>query len=162
MTLADRIVVMKDGYVQQIGTPYELYFKPANVFVGGFIGEPPMNFARGRVENGVFRFGSVDLNLKACRKDAAALEGKEIVLGFRPEAIVLNPQENAFRVDCDVELTEMLGDNTNVYITSGEQQAILKVDSHDTPEMDAPLTFYVPYESVYLFDGETELVINQD
>jgi multiple sugar transport system ATP-binding protein len=61
-----------------------------------------------------------------------------------------------------VELTEMLGDNTNVYITSGEQQAILKVDSHDTPEMDAPLTFYVPYESVYLFDGETELVINQD
>jgi len=162
MTLADRIVVMKDGYVQQIGTPYELYFQPANVFVGGFIGEPPMNFARGRVQNGTFRFGEVDIDLKGCRKDAAALEGKEIVFGFRPEAIALQPQEGAIRVDCQVELTEMLGDNTNVYITSGEQQAILKVDSHDTPEMDAPLTFYIPREAIYLFDGETELAIRQD
>ena len=53
----------------------------------------------------------------------------------------------------------MLGDNTNVYITCGEQQAILKVDSHDTPETDEPLTFYIPWESMYLFDGETEMVI---
>ena len=52
MTLADRIVVMKDGYIQQVGTPYELYFKPANVFVAGFIGEPPMNFSRETVKNG--------------------------------------------------------------------------------------------------------------
>ena len=159
MTLADRIVVMKDGYVQQIGTPYELYFKPANVFVGGFIGEPPMNFARNTVKNGSFRFGDIDLDLKACRKDAAALEGREIVFGFRPEAIVLAPREDAFRVDCNVELTEMLGDNTNVYIACGDQQAILKVDSHDAPEMDAPVSFYIPYEAVYLFDGETEQVI---
>ena len=107
-------------------------------------------------------FGEVDIDLKGCRKDAAALEGKEIVFGFRPEAIVLQPQEGAIRVDCQVELTEMLGDNTNVYITSGEQQAILKVDSHDTPEMDAPLTFYIPREAIYLFDGETELAIRQD
>ena len=56
-------------------------------------------------------------------------------------------------------LTEMLGDNTNVYITCGEQQAILKVDSHDTPETDAPMTFRIPAESIYLFDGETENVI---
>ena len=161
MTLADRIVVMRDGYVQQIGTPYELYFKPANVFVGGFIGEPPMNFARARVENGAFRFGDQSLPLNACRKDIAALEGREIVLGFRPEAIVLDSRPDAFQIDCRVELTEMLGDNTNVYITCGDQQAILKVDSHDTPETDVPMSFYVPYDAVYLFDGETELVIPQ-
>ena len=162
MTLADRIVVMKDGYVQQIGTPYELYFKPANVFVGGFIGEPPMNFARSKVENGCIRFGDCSLDLKAFRKDAASLEGRELVMGFRPEAIALAPRDDAFRIGCKVELTEMLGDNTNIYILCGEQQAILKVDSHDTPKMDTEMVFYVPYNAVYLFDGETELVIPQE
>ena len=159
MTLADRIVVMKDGYIQQVGTPYELYFKPANVFVAGFIGEPPMNFVRGKVENGCLPFGDQKLELKKYRQDAAAMEGKEIVFGFRPEAIVLKEQEDAARIDCQVELTEMLGDNTNVYITCGEQQAILKVDSHDTPETDGPLSFWIPKESMYFFDGETENVL---
>jgi len=159
MTLADRIVVMKDGYIQQTGTPYDLYFKPANVFVAGFIGEPPMNFVRGKITDGKIAFGDQMLDLRAARPDIAALEGREIVLGFRPEAVVLEEQENACPVTCRVELTEMLGDNTNVYITSGEQQAILKVDSHDTPETDTEITFFVPYESIYLFDGETEKVI---
>jgi len=156
MTLADRIVVMKDGYIQQAGTPYELYFKPANVFVAGFIGEPPMNFARGKITGGKIRFGEQTLDLGAARADIAGLEGREVVLGFRPEAITLRERKDACALTCAVELTEMLGDNTNVYITSGEQQAILKVDSHDTPETDADITFYIPYESIYLFDGETE------
>ena len=52
MTMADRIVVMKDGYIQQIGTPYELYFNPVNMFVAGFIGEPPMNFIETTIRNG--------------------------------------------------------------------------------------------------------------
>ena len=58
-----------------------------------------------------------------------------------------------------VELTEMLGDNTNVYINIGDEKAILKVDPHDTPELDTEFDFYLPYEGVYLFDGETEKVI---
>jgi len=159
MTLADRIVVMKEGYVQQIGTPWELYFRPANVFVAGFIGEPPMNFIRGIVTGGCLAFGDQEIGLTAFRKDAEALEGKEIVLGFRPEAIRLTPGEDACPIRCRVELTEMLGDNTNVYITSGDEQAILKVDSHDTPETDAEMTFFIPHESIYLFDGLTENVI---
>ena len=159
MTLADRIVVMKDGYIQQVGTPYELYFKPANVFVAGFIGEPPMNFVRGKVENGSIAFGTQRIDLTAVRTDAASLEGREIVFGFRPESIVLKEREKAARISSRVELTEMLGDNTNIYITSGEQQAILKVDSHDAPEMDEQMTFWIPAESMYLFDGETEKVL---
>jgi len=160
MTLADRIVVMKDGYVQQVGTPYELYFKPANVFVAGFIGEPPMNFVRDTVEHGKIHFGDTEVDLAAIRPDAAALEGKSVVFGFRPEAVTLEGRpEDAVRIDCKVELTEMLGDNTNVYITAGEQRAILKVDSHDTPETDAAMTFWIPRESIYLFDGETENVL---
>ena len=158
MTLADRIVVMKDGYVQQIGTPYELYFKPANVFVAGFIGEPPMNFLRATVKDGAVSFGNTKLDLRRKLSNIADYEGKPIVLGFRPEAVVLGEQEG-YVIPCQVELTEMLGDNTNVYIVDGEDRAILKVDSHDTPETDAPLTFTIPLDKVYLFDGETENVI---
>ena len=159
MTLADRIVVMKDGYVQQIGTPYELYYKPANVFVAGFIGEPPMNFIRGTVKGGCIQMGENSFDLKQKYKDIGKYEGKSIVFGFRPEAIALQKQPDAYAVRANVELTEMLGDNTNVYITAGDKQAILKVDSHDTPETDVDIDFYIPYEGVYLFDAETEKVI---
>ncbi len=162
MTLADRIVVMKNGYVQQTGTPFELYYKPANLFVAGFIGEPPMNFIRGTVSNGSLRLSrSNTLDLAPVCEDAARWEGKEIVLGFRPEAVTLRETAAGYRVDAKVELTELLGDNTNVYVNADGTNAILKVDSHDTPEMDAPITFWVPYESVYLFDAETEKVIGE-
>ena len=160
MTLADRIVVMKDGYVQQIGTPYELYYTPANVFVAGFIGEPPMNFIRGTVKQGRINFGANELSIeKKLGAKAAQYEGKEIVFGFRPEHIELGKTAGAYQITADVELTEMLGDNTNVYVTADEDKAILKVDPHDTPEIDSTITFSIPVESVYLFDGETEFVI---
>ena len=160
MTLADRIVVMKDGYVQQIGTPYELYYKPENVFVAGFIGEPPMNFVTGTVKDGMISFGKNRFDVaKKLGDKAAKYEGKEIVFGFRPESIVLGAMEGACQAEAEVELTEMLGDNTNVYITAGQEKAILKVDPHDTPDVDSTITFSIPYENVYLFDGETENVI---
>ena len=160
MTLADRIVVMKDGYVQQIGTPYELYFTPANVFVAGFIGEPPMNFVRGTVKDGKINFGKLSLDLsKKLGAKTASYEGKPIVFGFRPESIELKANDQAYAVTADVELTEMLGDNTNVYIDVDGEKAILKVDPHDTPEVDSKFNFYIPYANVYLFDGETEKVI---
>ena len=90
---------------------------------------------------------------------ASYYEGRELVFGFRPEAIKLGSHDKSYKINCNVELTEMLGDNTNVYITAGDQRAILKVDPHDTPEIDSKITFSIPYENVYLFDGETELVI---
>ena len=162
MTLADRIVVMKDGYIQQVGTPFELYYKPVNVFVAGFIGEPPMNFVRGTLENGCMTFGENRLDLSGWRSDVSQWEGKKLVLGFRPEAISLKEIPGALRVESMVELTELLGDNSNIYVKSGESTAILKVDSHDTPEMDEPLTFWIPMESVYLFDSETEQALGGD
>ncbi len=162
MTLADRIVVMKEGYVQQVGTPYELYFDPRNVFVAGFIGEPPMNFVRGTVSNGCISFGDNVINLGLVLPDIASWEGRPVIFGFRPEHIELGAKENACLLTARVELTEMLGDNTNIYITAGKDQAILKVDSHDTPETDIDLTFSVPTERIYLFDGETEKVIPTD
>ena len=160
MTMADRIVVMKEGYVQQVGTPRELYFNPVNMFVAGFIGEPPMNFVRGKVSGGKITVGktALDLGHKLGSK-LAQYEGKELVFGFRPESIQLGEHENAYVLPATVELTEMLGDNTNVYIEMEGEHSILKVDPHDTPDVDSQITFSIPYESVYLFDGETERVI---
>ena len=119
-----------------------------------------MNFVRGTVQHGKISFGNQPLNLaQKLGNRLAAYEGKDIVFGFRPEAVELGTRKDAYEISCTVELTEMLGDNANVYINAQGQQAILKVDPHDTPETDSDLTFSIPYESVYLFDGETELVI---
>ena len=162
MTMADRIVVMKDGYIQQIGTPFELYFKPVNLFVAGFIGEPPMNFVRATVNGGSVEIGGAKHDLhKVIGDDINNYEGKEIVIGFRPEAISLEEVDNSFRFNADVELTELLGDNTNVYVDMQGDKVILKVDPHDTPEMDTKINYFVPHKNIYLFDSETEEVINK-
>lgn len=161
MTMADRIVVMKDGYIQQVGTPYDLYFNPANMFVAGFIGEPPMNFIHATLQGGKLNInGNVaDLSAIADKSVLNMYEGKEVVLGFRPEAIKLvgsEKPENAYKISCTVELTELLGDNTNVYVDIQGIKTILKVEPHDSPEIDAKLNFAIPYERVYLFDNQTE------
>ena len=157
MTMADRIVVMKEGYIQQVGTPYDLYFNPVNVFVAGFIGEPPMNFVRATLKKGKIIIGKNTLDLSEKLGDKASkYEGKEIVFGFRPEAIVLGKAENSLSIKASVELTELLGDNTNVYVDIQGEKSILKVNPHETPEMDSDIEFSIPFESVYLFDGETE------
>lgn len=163
MTMADRIVVMKDGYIQQVGTPYELYFKPVNMFVAGFIGEPPMNFIHANVNGGKVEIGgnTHDLADILTPEQLACYEGKEIAFGFRPEAISLDSVDNAYKFSAEVELTELLGDNTNVYVDMQDNKAILKVDPHRTPKMDTTISYYVPHKNVYLFDTETELIINK-
>ncbi len=160
MTMADRIVVMKDGYVQQVGTPKDVYFYPVNMFVAGFIGEPPMNFLRRKMENGCIQVGDISLDLSRKMGDQVKeYEGKEIVFGFRPEAISLSETENAYALQGMVELTEMLGDNANVYVDIAQDKSILKVTPHEIPAMDEEIRFFIPVENVYLFDGETEYVI---
>lgn len=161
MTMADRIVVMKAGYIQQVGTPYDLYFNPVNMFVAGFIGEPPMNFIEATLKNGVAIVGNnvIELRKIVDKSILDKYEGKKVAIGFRPEAIKLTSKENikdAFYIKGDVELTELLGDNTNIYMDIQGVKTILKVDPHDTPKLDTELEFAIPYESVYLFDKETE------
>lgn len=161
MTMADRIVVMKDGYIQQVGTPYDLYFNPVNMFVAGFIGEPPMNFIEAVLKNGTIQAGrnTIDLSKISDPSVLSRYEGKKVALAFRPEAIKLTGKEDArdaYRITCMVELTELLGDNTNVYVDIQGIRSILKVDPHDSPELDTVIDFLIPYESVYLFDTETE------
>ena len=163
MTMADRIVVMKDGYVQQIGTPYELYFHPVNTFVAGFIGEPPMNLITTKVSGGTVRIGNTLLDItKVMSPDTASeYEGKEIVFGFRPEAIVCSEAKDAYILDSSVELTELLGDVTNVYVNIDTDKAILKVDPREAPKMNDNFRFSIPYHTVYIFDKETTNIIKK-
>lgn len=168
MTMSDRIVVMKaGGYVQQIGTPFELYFNPKNLFVAGFIGEPPMNFLKGKIEGGKFvNQTGINYDVKPIVKDVASIEGKEVVFAFRPESIKLAQNGKAgkeeYLVNSKVDLTELLGDTTNVYANVGDVNVILKVNPHYTPEMGADFAFCVPYKAAYLFDAETEEAIPSD
>ncbi len=155
MTMADRIVVMKEGYIQQIGTPYELYFNPVNMFVAGFIGEPPMNFIKAKVSGGAIMIGStkVDLNDFTGSAVVSGLEGKEIAFGFRPEHVTLcgnNKPSGSVTLNCKVELTELLGDNTNVYIDIDGISSILKIDPHMTPDIDSEISFAINYVSFSL------------
>ena len=160
MTMADRIVVMKDGYVQQIGTPEELYFDPCNLFVAGFIGEPPMNFITGKLNGKEISFDN-NRNVLDGTKTRYQLRDGEIYFGFRPENVSMKPIENAYKIHALATLTEMLGDSTNIYIEMDGDTVILKVDPHDAPAMDEEFDFYLPYDKVYLFDRETEKVFTR-
>lgn len=164
MTMADRIVVMKDGYIHQVGTPYELYFKPVNMFVAGFIGEPPMNFVEGIINGNDFEVNGdkLDIGHVLDEQTIEKYQGKEVVFGFRPESVKIcgvDDTNNCYVITSKVELTELLGDNTNVYADTDGVKTILKIDPHYTPAIDSEFTFAVPYRSVYIFDKETENVI---
>ena len=124
LTLADRIVCMSMGYVQQVGTPLELYDTPANTFVASFIGLPPMNFFEGRIEGGCFVSPSFSAPLDPEQKKLlASYEGKEIILGSRPENIVQDP--NGY-IQIKVTLNENLGQTTLVHGTANGQKLTAK------------------------------------
>ncbi len=162
MTMADKIVVMDEGYIQQIGTPRELYFAPVNRFVAGFIGEPPMNFIPCFEKDGkLYPEGMADgLNVK--KEHKASLEsakGMKVDYGFRPESVVLpkymeNDKEYQ-NVKVKVILTELLGDNVNVYAQLGDHKLIVKVSPYDIPETGSETEIAIPLSEVYLFDSKT-------
>jgi multiple sugar transport system ATP-binding protein len=107
MTMADKIVVMQGGHVEQIGAPLDLYDRPANMFVAGFIGSPAMNFLKGRIEAGAFRTGGLSLPLPDTR---GAPEGTQVVYGIRPEHWRLD----SAGVPAVVRLVEPTGSETQV------------------------------------------------
>lgn len=162
MTMADRIVVMRDGYIQAVGTPEELYFKPCNAFVAGFIGEPPMNFIDSKVERNGIQFNKAKVKLDLLDVFPVVKEYEDIQFGFRPESILLGhlAEEKMLHLEADVELTELLGDTTNVYANIGEHNIILKVEPYDTPKVGSKIKFSVPYECIYLFDKKTGITLN--
>ena len=120
-----------------------------------------MNFVKGTVSDGKIQIGNTMVSLAEILAPEVlkTYEGKKMIFGFRPEAIELGNKADSYVLNAEVELTELLGDNTNVYIDIDGTKSILKVDPHDTPKMDTRIDFSIPYSAVYLFDGETENVI---
>ena len=163
MTMSDRIVVMKaGGWIQQIGSPCELYFHPCNLFVAGFIGDPPMNFLKGEVKDGKFvsETGEGALNITKLIANPKDAEGRKVLFAYRPEAIKLAHEKTGkdeFEIETNVELTEFLGDTTNVYATVGGHNVIMKINPHYAPAAGDKFKIYVPYSAAYLIDQESEL-----
>ncbi len=165
MTMATRIVVMKDGRVQQIGAPKEIYDNPNNMFVGGFIGTPAMNFLYGKVDEEGF-FTCEGLKLKVAKKHLDILKankkiGKEIVLGFRPEDVhdqkaMLEKYKDAVATFV-VDVAELLGAETNIHITIGNANIIAKVEARSDLNIGDKIDLAINMEKSHFFDPETEL-----
>ncbi len=165
MTMADRIVVMKDGYIQQIGSPKDVYNNPSNVFVAGFIGAPAMNFYNGKISDGKFIFDGegnnfVDLSDKSFASIMKEYEGKELILGVRPEHTLLKPEgkdtnlSNPIKVKADI--VELLGHEAVVYGDISGQSFSAKMSSENTIKQDDVNEYCFALNHIYFFDKETK------
>jgi multiple sugar transport system ATP-binding protein len=143
MTLADRVVVMNHGLVQQVGTPTEIYDRPANAFVASFIGSPAMNLIAGRITQGTFGADGMQV------AGLAAADGP-VTLGFRAEdASVVADGGN---IAAPVYSMELLGDATLVSVRIGEALVSIRAPKDFRIDIGAPLHIHVPMQSVHLFD----------
>ena len=156
MTLADRIVVLRDGHIEQIGTPIELYTNPANTFVGGFIGSPPMSFVRaevtGKTDSGGLFAHFVGGNIELNRCDLEVSD-KELIVGIRPEHLRPVGSEKG-PISGKVLVTEKLGGENIVHVSLDASVTIkYKCSSEHAPRPGSNISLEVDAEDIYLFDG---------
>lgn len=164
MTMATRIVVMKDGRIQQIGTPKEVYDHPVNMFVGGFIGSPAMNFFNGKFEGGKFYFdGEEDgLSIKLSKEHSEHLkeyDGKKIVLGIRPEDITVEDGKTAGGIQTKCDVVELLGYELILHGKLGEQRVVFRTSAKHEIHPHDEVTILFNQDNLHFFDPETTNVI---
>ena len=179
MTMGDRIVVMKDGFVQQIDTPQNLYERPVNKFVAGFLGSPQMNFIDAvlKEEYGqyVVEFGSRDTRMSSAVRYQIAIPeskvtpelanyvGKEVTLGIRPESVhdeeMYLSNATTGIIDCYVEITEMMGAETYLYLTCEGIPLTARVSPRSTAKPQDEIKVAIDPNKIHLFDKETERTI---
>ncbi|MHC4477717.1 MAG: ABC transporter ATP-binding protein [Planctomycetota bacterium] len=160
MTLGDRICVMYNGVVQQVGSPLAVYERPINRFVAGFVGTPRMNFFEGRIDfnqgTPTFVLGDTEIGLPDRLKDnLASYKGQPAVLGVRPEQVSVSPIEgqNRDEVRATVDVIEPLGDRTHVYLASKSgQKLVANVDPHMVMKVGDLITAYVDVEGAHVFE----------
>ncbi|HYM31883.1 MAG TPA: sn-glycerol-3-phosphate ABC transporter ATP-binding protein UgpC [Candidatus Cybelea sp.] len=166
MTLGDRVVVMKDGVVQQMGEPLELYNQPANRFVAGFIGSPAMNFAGVRVAeaNGALWAANDGFRIKVPAETAIRLRryvGEEVALGIRPEDLRMasagDPAE--LSMDAVVEVVEKLGSEILLDVKAGVGTMVASVDPTVRAKVGQQLRLAMNPERIYFFDSRSEATI---
>jgi len=146
MTLADRIAIMSKGKIQQLGTPDEVYNNPANVFVAGFIGSPPMNLIRGDLENGTFVGAST--RVEGVGKGSR----KGVILGVRPEDISVAAAGQG-HLNSNLYSLEPTGDQTLVSALAGEQMVVAKGSRSFRQELETPISLLFDLSRCYLFDA---------
>lgn len=172
MTMASRIVVMKDGYIMQVGAPKEIYDNPNNMFVAGFIGTPPMNFIRGKVEKdqwfvaGDHKIMVPNDKFEIIRSNG--MVGKELVLGIRPEDIhdeqvVHDTYPNAI-VDIIVDVAELLGSETNLYTTINGNNVCASINARAGVRIGDKMKLALDMNKCHFFNPEDEqrLVLIED
>lgn len=161
MTMADRIVIMKDGIVQQVGKPMELYDKPANKFVAGFIGSPQMNFYDVAVHGDIVKFAD-GRTMKLIDSVMSKLSGKqgEMILGIRGEDIKLDPQNlDIFKnnkMTATVENVEVMGNENNLYFNFGGTQSVARVSKYEVSNIGDKIEFVFVPSRIHFFDKQTE------
>ena len=170
MTMGTRIVVMKDGFIQQVDTPQVLYDKPANLFVAGFIGSPQMNFVDAKLlekdGNYVIAFGNEAENFEIVVPEAKKKDnlkdyvGKDVILGVRPEN--LKEEEAAIAaattgvIECEVEVTELMGSEIYLYLLCAGTPMIARVSPRCTAKIGDKIKMAIDINYIHLFDKETE------
>ncbi|MCQ2048452.1 glucose ABC transporter ATP-binding protein [Stutzerimonas stutzeri] len=162
MTLGDKVAVMKDGVIQQFGTPHEIYNNPANLFVASFIGSPPMNFVPLRIRQRDGRWvgvlnseqGSCELPLPITSDDG--LRDRELILGIRPEQIGLAGVGTAdFSLAVDIEVVEPTGPDTLVVFTLNQVKACCRLMPDQAPRVGETLNLQFDPRKALLFDAQT-------
>jgi multiple sugar transport system ATP-binding protein len=161
MTMADRIAVMSGGSVQQIGAPDEIYDRPANTFVAGFIGSPAMNFLRGAVgtagDTTLIRGEGWELPLSPANAARAhASTTGEVIIGARHTNLTVLPESATTGMPARIYTVEPTGDLTFVHVGLGNQVLIASAPGTYRGKADQPIRLDFDQERLYLFDGATE------
>jgi multiple sugar transport system ATP-binding protein len=166
MTLGSRVVVMKDGWVQQVGEPLEIYSRPANKFVAGFIGSPAMNFLPVTVNetNGSIYLDTTGLRTKVPAEKAAALKaykGQALTLGIRPEDLRVGSGADSSDLSFDavVEVVEPLGSEILLNVSVGGQSVVCRVEPSVKARPHEKIRMAFVPERIHFFDTKTEAVI---
>lgn len=165
MTMATRLVVMKDGVVQQIGKPKEVYDFPENVFVGGFIGSPSMNFLEGELIGNTFQIGDVKIAIPEKKMSVLRMmgySGKKVILGIRPEDVKLNNNASHADITTVVDVAELMGYETIVYSKVGDQDLVSRIHSKQGLQTGTTLHVSLDINNCHFFDIHTEQRIKEE
>ena len=158
LTLADRIAVMRGGIIQQLAAPQEIYNRPTNLFVAGFIGSPSMNFLKGSTVDGGKAFALGDTRLSLDGYDGGAVGARsEAILGLRPEHLSITDKAEAGRtIPAVVEIDEPMGADSLVWLRVGEMPVSVRVPVERRPEHGAKVHLRVDIPKASIFDATTE------
>ena len=159
MTMGDRIAVIRDGVLQQAGTPRELYDHPENVFVAGFIGSPAMNLLTVQPVGAGLRLGELTLSIggPAGRVTAGRPSGSSLVVGFRPEHLdIVDGQADVLTIPVQVDVVEFLGNEELIHAKAEGNEIVAIIPSARQVKAGDSVHLGIPYEDLHLFDAESE------